>query len=249
MIGGRFVDRPNGGADMAKPKGTSKSRVRKASGLTPAQAPKATKGFAMAFGTPVIAHPWPDSDGLNKELAALILAKEAESDGMVRSNVGGWHSDLDFFEWGQPCIDTLKTRVEELTIELMRAISVVKEGKRAFKYRLTGWANVSRNGDYNGVHNHPNCLWSGTYYVQPGKPAEGHASNGKLELLDPRTGVQMISTEGTVLAVRYLVDPLPGLMVMFPAWLNHMVHPFYGEGERISIAFNVFTLEDKSAAV
>jgi hypothetical protein len=37
-----------------------------------------------------------------------------------------------------------------------------------------------------------------------------------------------------------LVDPLPGLMVMFPGWLKHMVHPFFGSGERISISFNLY---------
>jgi hypothetical protein len=32
-------------------------------------------------------------------------------------------------------------------------------------------------------------------------------------------------------------------MVVFPSWLKHMVHPYYGSGERISVAFNVFAEE------
>jgi hypothetical protein len=28
-------------------------------------------------------------------------------------------------------------------------------------------------------------------------------------------------------------------MLLFPSWLQHTVHPFAGDGERISIAFNV----------
>ena len=28
-------------------------------------------------------------------------------------------------------------------------------------------------------------------------------------------------------------------MLVFPAWIEHGVHPFYGEGHRISIAINV----------
>ena len=29
-------------------------------------------------------------------------------------------------------------------------------------------------------------------------------------------------------------------LVLFPGWLNHYVHPYYGPAERISIAFNIF---------
>ena len=32
-------------------------------------------------------------------------------------------------------------------------------------------------------------------------------------------------------------------MVLFPSWLNHLVHPFAGEGERISVAFHIVTTE------
>jgi hypothetical protein len=35
---------------------------------------------------------------------------------------------------------------------------------------------------------------------------------------------------------------------VFPSWLNHLVHPFRGGGERISIAFNIQTTEVKNPA-
>ena len=34
------------------------------------------------------------------------------------------------------------------------------------------------------------------------------------------------------------VKPEVGTMLIFPNWLKHAVMPFYGEGERRSIAFN-----------
>ena len=34
------------------------------------------------------------------------------------------------------------------------------------------------------------------------------------------------------------VKPEVGVMLIFPNWLKHQVLPFYGEGERRSIAFN-----------
>ena len=48
---------------------------------------------------------------------------------------------------------------------------------------------------------------------------------------------------GSKLEERHLIDPTPGLMVLFPSWLQHFVHPFFGKGERISIAFNAMTAE------
>jgi Putative 2OG-Fe(II) oxygenase len=36
-----------------------------------------------------------------------------------------------------------------------------------------------------------------------------------------------------------LIEPQPGMLLAFPAWLEHFVHPFFGEGERISVAINV----------
>lgn len=201
----------------------------------------------MAFGTPIAAYQWPDSEGVNAELRALILAKEAADAGILRSNAGGWHSDVDLFEWDADCIRVLRARVERMLIGMTRQVLVGQHGERSFSFRIDGWANVNRHGDYNNVHNHPNCLWSGVYYVAPGQPEEGRANNGKLELLDPRVGVNVIHLEGSVLGGRFVVDPLPGLMIMFPSWLNHLVHPFFGAGERISIAFNILTQPAKAA--
>jgi uncharacterized protein (TIGR02466 family) len=203
---------------------------------------------AMAFGTPVIAYPWPDSDTLNSALRELILAKQKDSAGLQRSNIGGWHSGTELFTWDADCIRTLRDRIQRLTIALTRSITLTPEGPRKFDYRLDGWANVGRRGSYNTVHNHPNCLWSGVYYVSPGiLDEDGGPRNGKLELLDPRVGAPIMHIQGTILESRCVVDPLPGLMVMFPSWLNHLVHPFQGEGERISVAFNIVTTEVPTA--
>jgi uncharacterized protein (TIGR02466 family) len=86
-------------------------------------------------------------------------------------------------------------------------------------------------------------LWSGVYYVDGGNPEPMPRENGKLELIDPRSGVNMLYIDKNVLDGRYLIEPIPGLMVVFPSWLKHMVHPYYGNGERISVAFNVFAEE------
>ena len=229
---------------MPKPKKTKK-RKDKSSGKAAPELLDLSGHMAMAFGTPIAAYEWPDSEALNDALETVILQKETDSEGMTRSNVSGWHSNVDFFGWDADCVKQVAKRTEQMLISLMRAVTVAPEqgDTRSFKYRLDGWANINRRGAYNTVHNHPNCLWSGVYYVAPGKPDPEPAHNGKLELLDPRAGTNMLFTKGTIFQARYVIDPLPGLMVMFPAWLNHFAHPFFGDGERISIAFNIVTTE------
>jgi len=35
------------------------------------------------------------------------------------------------------------------------------------------------------------------------------------------------------------ITPEPGMLVMFPSWIDHMVHPHHGPDDRISIAINI----------
>jgi hypothetical protein len=36
-------------------------------------------------------------------------------------------------------------------------------------------------------------------------------------------------------------------MIVFPSWLQHFVHPYFGGAERISVAFNVSILAMEGA--
>ena len=72
-----------------------------------------------------------------------------------------------------------------------------------------------------------------------GEPDTHSPVNGRLELIDPRAGANLLAPASSMLHGRFLIAPTPGLMVMFPSWLFHLVHPFHGQGARISIAFNI----------
>jgi len=194
---------------------------------------------AMAFGTPISSYLWADSDTINAELKNVILQKEKVDQGLIKSNVGGWHSKSGLFLWEADCVRKLQERVSSTALDLTRLVTV-SDGPRKVHLRLDCWANVSRRGDYNTLHDHPGATWSGVYYVSCGEPDINIPTNGKLEFIDPRVGVNVPPLDQGVLGGRYLVDPLPGLMVMFPGWLKHMVHPFFGSGERISISFNAY---------
>lgn len=210
------------------------------------QNPDIRESLTTIFGTPFMSYDWLESDEINQELAELILAKEAgdKTGRGIRSNAGGWQSPGNMITWPESCVQLIKERVEEMVYSLLAEL-VRKEGtKRTFQLMIDSWANVCRNGDYNVVHTHPNAMWSLVYYVQRGEPDKAIPYSGKLELLDPRESANYIQVQNTVLDARTFIDGVPGRMILFPSWVKHMVHPFIGEGVRISIASNVNVVEE-----
>lgn len=204
------------------------------------------KSLSMVFATHLVVHDWPDSESLNAELQELVLGKEAADikNGITRSNAGGWQSSGNLISWKERCIETIRQRIEKLVTSLLQEL-IRDEGKnRSFRLLIDSWANVNRRGDYNVVHTHPNCMWSGVYYVTRGSPDPEVPYGGLLELLDPREAANYIQVTNTVLDARHFYENEPGRMLLWPSWVKHMVHPYVGEGHRISIAFNVNAVED-----
>jgi len=110
----------------------------------------------------------------------------------------------------------------------------VSLGGKAQELKLwtAGWANINRPGDYNILHNHPGQDLAAVYYVQ----AE---NGGKLELRDPRPAAGYCNFPKLFSADPLQITPEPGMLVIFPSWIEHMVHPHQGAEDRISIAINI----------
>lgn len=205
------------------------------------------QSLTMLFATPLVIHDWPDSEAFNAELKSLVMQKKASLDrkNVVRSNAGGWQSPGNLMTWPEPCIGIFQKRIEKLVGNLLQELVRDDGRNRAFKLLIDAWANINRRGDYNVVHTHPNCMWSGVYYVSRGTPDADVPHGGLLELLDPREAANYIQVSNTVLDGREFVDNQPGRMLLWPSWVKHMVHPYFGDEERISIAFNVNVIEQQ----
>ncbi|MEO1573522.1 MAG: TIGR02466 family protein [Pseudomonadota bacterium] len=193
----------------------------------------------MAFATPVINVRWSGMDAMNDALRMIILDAERRTEGVVRSNVGGWHSTTGFLELGTDVVAELRGRICDLVTEVRARVLPADQGSNAARFHLEGWANVLRTGQYNTMHCHPNAVWSGVYYVTDNPTAGTHPFSGKLELIDPRPGAALEYREASSLYGRFMLSPVAGQIVIFPSWLNHIVHPYFGESPRISVAFNV----------
>jgi uncharacterized protein (TIGR02466 family) len=96
------------------------------------------------------------------------------------------------------------------------------------------WATRVREQGLIDTHYHEGSWLSGAFYVElpPGLGAADQA--GWLEFGQPFPGLPAPPPE-RLLRVR----PEPGLMLFFPSYLFHRTLPYRGEGERISISFDL----------
>jgi uncharacterized protein (TIGR02466 family) len=201
-------------------------------------------GLWITFGTPLLARQFPDTAELNKGLHRILLEREKSHPEMRtgqlnRSNLGGWRSEPDLLEWPYPEIATLKSMILDGITQVMKLAGGGRPVRLEMDYNLVAWANVNRRGNYNVSHTHPGNDWSGVYYVTMGEPDPDRAMNGIIEFQDPRPAGMAAPIPGFDFGHRQTITPSAGLMLVFPSWHVHMVHPFFGEGERISLAFNM----------
>ena len=143
---------------------------------------------------------------------------------LVRSNVGGYQSDTHFF-------------IKELENEIIKALPR-KQSKPLKDIKVDMWLNINKRGDHNELHMHDPfnlTALSGVFYVDAPK------NSGALRLYDPRGCIaiakdQMYYNEGFTYVS---VDPVDNQLIIFPAWIQHMVEPNMSEEDRVSIAFNI----------
>ncbi|MBL92137.1 MAG: hypothetical protein CMH56_10070 [Myxococcales bacterium] len=98
------------------------------------------------------------------------------------------------------------------------------------------WANINGKGDFNEYHSHPNCDFSGVYYLK------SMPSLGSIRFRDPREPVALrtlLLKERNLFTQDVAFPPVQGMMYIFPAWLMHQVDPNPVDFDRISLSFNI----------
>jgi uncharacterized protein (TIGR02466 family) len=178
----------------------------------------------------------PDADTMNDELRELILSEEREYSSLGRSNIGGWHSQTDFLDRSEPAVEALATWITWAVHRMIEATSA--RGSFKGTISVSAWATICRAGAYHAPHSHPDSAWSGVYYVDAGTNETDRSLSGVLEFLDPRAGVEAVTAPGDPYGEPVRVRPEAGLIVIFPSWLYHWVHPYTGHTPRIAVSFN-----------
>ncbi len=117
------------------------------------------------------------------------------------------------------------------------------------------WSVHSYEGDYNPIHDHGTKTIMGisttAWTKVPKQIGEKSKANTPTYSLYNESGhsdgcisfqygrVSVLDSERLAPAQSFVMTPEIGKLLIFPSWLQHMVYPFKGEGERRTIASNL----------
>lgn len=147
------------------------------------------------------------------------------------SNINGWQSSrlnvgntpLDYF------FDEMLICAKEFADKISLKSDLIMD---------TAWININGPGAYNQVHDHPNCMLSGVFYVKAPEDC------GNIEFRHPSLSEmsrdwsrkEKESNKYTSHVWRFI--PKENTAYIFPSWLNHQVFVNNSGEDRISISFN-----------
>ena len=106
------------------------------------------KEFAFTFPTVILERRFEGVADLNARLAARILEREAADSGVVRSNVGGWHSATDLLRWQGAEVGELFQQVAGALKDYAAVERKVDASALDLTITAEAWANVARDGHY-----------------------------------------------------------------------------------------------------
>ena len=194
-------------------------------------------GVERLWPTVMLRRTLPGADVANQVLAELVLELEAGNAALTTD-----YRNDNLLVADHPAIQWLRDCINRTVMEYFRELRVDYQ----VDWSVHGWANVNRLGDYHDPHNHPHCYLSGTYYVQvPTDRAPLRSRKdvrpGCITFYDPRgPAVNMGAIRGDpYVNPEHTIQPKPGDILLWPAFMTHFVHPNLSETPRISISFNV----------
>ena len=195
--------------------------------------------ISTIFPIPLVSSTLAEADVLNAELLAEIADRRTVEQGVTRSNLGGWDSLPDLFTREEPAHQQLAAAIDEFfKASCDRLMSGVLEQT---EIRREAWISVGSPGAMRGPHDHAGSFWSGSYYVAIPDGADDNDVAGAIEFVDPRGSIgtnALIRTPFT--EPRYMINPVPGQLLLWPSYLKHWVHPNRTSEERVMVAFNAW---------
>jgi uncharacterized protein (TIGR02466 family) len=201
--------------------------------------------------TPMGVHHWDQADALNPLLVRIFHAMRA-TDPQAGANTAFYASRDDLLqrirlpEWEQ-LVRFIVDGIRQTVVLANQA--AWPEAKPGLQIALHGiWFQIANQGSQHDIHTHGNCSWSGVYCVQVDDVAarKAHprlaATNGVTRFYGPHFnhlgGAHMDFGNAYLQSAHIDIEPQPGQLVVFPAWLPHQAMPYDGQQERVIVSFN-----------
>ena len=191
-----------------------------------------------SFPTPIFTFNNPKHHLIEDSIVKDCYLIKNEDPGIERSNIYGWHSDINFFEYRQGNFQEIGAFMKSCILNATK--QHMKKNVDNLQLLVEGWININPNGAFNAPHSHPEFTWSGVYYVKADNGIK--KQNASIEFIDPRGGANVLA----LFASKVVIPPNPGTFILFPSYLNHWVPPNESDSDRISIAINAKFSRKKS---
>ena len=170
--------------------------------------------------------------------AVLRSMHRSRSQPIGQSVRGGTQTAGQLFVQQNPAIDLLKDALAVAIRDFVGALPAADPRHPLLKYRDMGlafgpsWSVRLNEGGFHAAHFHPGGILSSACYISlPETLDDAEERPGWLEIGRP-------PPQFPDLPPLQMVEPKPGLLVLFPSFLFHGTRPF-ADGERLTVAFDL----------
>lgn len=191
----------------------------------------------------------PEHERLKHKLVELFkkneITSEKDQHGSVKKNKQVFESAFDLFNWSDSCVQELQKFCWAQLYQFIGSLNRYDVNTlRNLHIACESWYHITRKGGYFGIHNHPMASWSGVYCVDAGESVDGEPDSGALHFISPQISTTSFidkscsNLSGQFCRGNKVIHLQDGQLVLFPSWLLHEVKPYFGNTERITVAFN-----------
>lgn len=187
---------------------------------------------------------WEDHDQHRDELAQVcydLEAKKHVSNVAPDAKRGLYESGFDFVTTDSPAVLAFSHWAKQC---MFRAAANANKDHWPAGMNVTveiheSWCHITRDGGYHDMHAHPGSSWSAIYYVDTGDMGAAEDKNGVNRFYNPNNcGYADAGMAWTNCNTSIDFRAEPGMMVVFPSWLQHSAVVYRGRQDRIVIALN-----------
>ena len=188
----------------------------------------------LFFSTPIWASKIENYEKTNHEMFEYIIGlQKNDPEGISKSNFKGWHSENFNMNDEQP-----KNFVEAIKNNINTALNDMGWDLTNQSVKIQGaWAIINEKNAWNQKHHHSNSDLSAAYYVS------AHDNCGDIVFYDPRPAPvhkhPMSKIPNKLNATRREIKPEPGMLILFPSYLEHSVRANLSDEKRVVISFNL----------
>ncbi len=188
----------------------------------------------LFFSTPIWTSKVNNFEKINSEMLDYITVLQSKDpSGIIKSNFKGWHSKNFDMNNEQP-----KKFIENIKNNINLAIKDMGWDLTSQSAKIKSiWAIINEKDAWNQKHHHSNSDLSAAYYVS------AHDNCGDIVFYDPRPAPvhnhPISKMPNNLNATVNSIKPEPGMLVLFPSYLEHSVNPNLSNHKRIVISFNL----------